>query len=91
MQFYTRLRQHSIATSWQSSLFDIIVLIIDISFHLRNVSKLKTLYSVYLGGVFNVILNWKYNNLLIDIDKRDQLIDELKSAKTRLICRANLR
>lgn len=91
MQFYTRLRQHSIITSKQSSLFDIIVLIIDISSYLRNISKLKTLYNVYLSDVFNVILNRKYDNLLIEISKRNQLIDELESVETRLIRKANLR
>ncbi len=91
MQFYTRLRQHSIATSQQSGLFGTTVLITDIPPHLRDVSKLKALYSVYPGGVSNVILNRKYDSLLTDIDKRDQLIGELESAETRLIRRANLR
>lgn len=71
IQFYTRLRQHSIATFQQSDLFDITVLITDISLYFCNISKLKTFYNVYSDNVFNIILNRKYNSLLTDIDKRD--------------------
>ena len=91
IQFYTRLRQHSIVTSQQSDLFDITVLITDILLYLRDISKLKTLYSVYSDSVFNVILNRKYNSLLTKIDRQNQLIGELENIETRLICRANLR
>ena len=89
IQFYTRLYQYSIATSQQSDFFDTTVLITDILSYFCNISKLKTLYSVYSDNIFNIILNRKYNSLLTKISRQDQLINKLKNIKTRLIRRAN--
>jgi len=91
IQFYTRLRQHNIATSQQSDFFNTTVLITDISFYLCNISKLKTFYNIYSDSVSNIILNRKYNSLLSNINKRNQLINKFKSAETRLIRKTNFR
>jgi len=67
------------------------MLIIDISLHFRDVTKLKALYNIYFDDVYNVIINRNYDLLLNNIDKRNRLSNELKDVKITLIYKANLR
>lgn len=91
MEFYSKLRQHNLKISRRSKALGSIVLIIDISLHLRDVAKLRALYGIYLDDLSSVIINRNYDLLLDDIDKRNRLSNELKDAKITLICKANLR
>lgn len=91
MKFYSKLRQHNLKISYRLEVLKSIVLIIDISLHLCNVAKLKTLYNIYFNDVSSVIINRNYDFLFNDINKRNRLSNELKDAKITLIYKANLR
>jgi hypothetical protein len=91
MKFYSKLRQHNLKISYRLEVLKSIVLIIDISLHLCDVAKLKTLYNIYFNDVSSVIINRNYDFLFNDINKRNRLSNELKDAKITLIYNANLR
>lgn len=91
MEFYSKLRQHNLKISRRSKALGSTVLVTDIPLHLRDLAKLKALYSIYPGGVYSVTMNRNYDLLLDDIDKRNRLSSELEDAETTLICKANLR
>jgi hypothetical protein len=91
MKFYSKLRQHNLKISYRLEVLKSIVLIIDISLHLCDVAKLKTLYNIYFNDVSSVIINRNYDFLFNDINKRNRLSNELKDAKITLIYKANLR
>ncbi len=91
MKFYSKLRQHNLKISYRLEVLKSIVLIIDISLHLCDVAKLKTLYNIYFNDVNSVIINRNYDFLFNDINKRNRLSNELKDAKITLIYKANLR
>lgn len=91
MKFYSKLRQHNLKIFRRSKDFESIVLVIDISLHFRNVTKLRVLYDIYFDDVSSVIINRNYDALLDDIDKRNRLSSELKDVEITLICKANLR
>lgn len=91
MKFYSKLRQHNLKIFRRSKDLESIVLIIDISLHLRNVAKLRVLYDIYLSDVSSVIINRNYDILFDDIDKRNHLSNELKNVEITLICKVSLR
>jgi len=91
MKFYSKLRQHNLKISRQLEVLGSIVLIIDISLHLRDVAKLRALYNIYFDDISSVIINRNYDFLLNNIDKRNRLSNELKDVKITLIYKVNLR
>lgn len=69
----------------QSSLLGIVILIIDISFYLYNKIALNNFYSILSSKVLRITINQKYNSLINNINKQNQLSSKLKQAKTQFI------
>ncbi|KAI4157313.1 MAG: hypothetical protein LQ342_008383 [Letrouitia transgressa] len=64
------------------------VLVTDIPRNLRNAEDLRLLYNVYPGGIRSLKINRDFRKLKRKIRERDQAVQQLESAETRLILQA---